>query len=119
MGGNDLRALPDLLSEAPPAAILGGERAPTGPAATRRRPGTGEKRARWRATPPEAPGSGRRTKRRAAPDRTERLQTQVPGPARGDRRGAGTTAATQVASMHVAAAVRDGSGSPPRSERRE
>src|SRR5262245_15458371 len=118
MGGNASRASPELPPERPSAVILDTNVPRPGRQPRGRRPGTGGKRARWRATPPATRERERRAKRRAAPDRTERLQTQVPGPARGERRGAGTTAATHIASPY-AAAVRDGSGSPPRSERRE
>jgi hypothetical protein len=71
---------------------------------------------RWRATPRAIP---KRIARQggAAPDRNERLYEQVFSPARGGCRCVGD--GTFITKDRVHAAVLPGSGSPPRSERRE
>ena len=71
---------------------------------------------RWRATPPAIP---ERIARQggAAPDRNERLHEQVFSPAHGGCRGAGD--GTFITQDRVTAAILPGSGSSPRSERRE
>ena len=71
---------------------------------------------RWRATPPAIPERNAR-QGGAAPDGNERLYEQVFSPTRGGCRcvGEGTSFTRDL----VSAAVLPGTGSPPRSERRE
>jgi hypothetical protein len=71
---------------------------------------------RWRATPPSIPVRIAR-QGGAAPDRNERLYEQVFSPARGGCRCVGD--GTSITKDRVHPAVIPGSGSSPRSERRE
>jgi hypothetical protein len=91
-------------------------RAPPGPAADPRRPRWGKKRVEVARD-----AAGGLTEDRqaggAAPDRNERLYEQVFSPARGRCRCVGD--GTSLAQDRAPAADGAGSGSPPRSERRE